>query len=184
MNKLILVLLLFPVVCDAQLDTANATLPYRDGKIIYEQVNEMPNISKSEMFGASKKWLADAFKSANSVIQSENEPTGQLIGKGYTTISYFKKGSMMGILLDIKFTVQIDCKDGKYRIRFYDLGNETSSTRYTSGYTTPLETVDSNYRKKKNKEKWEGTVKVINNKFITFLDSFKDSIVKSKSDSF
>lgn len=183
MKTLLLLIFLLPLSVSAQLDTAS-TLPYAEGKIVYEQISELPGYTKAEIFGSAKKWMADVFKSANSVIQSENEPTGQIIGKGYTKTSYFGKGYMIGILLDLSFTVQIDCKDNKYRIRFYDLGNETGSTRYTSSYITPLETIDAGYRKKKNQEKWNGAVKTINQRFVSFLNSFKASVIKSKSDSF
>lgn len=185
MKKIILLLTLwFPLHAAAQSDTTQITLPYKDGKVVYEQISEVPGLSKTEIYGAAKKWLADIFKNSNAVIKSENESTGQIIGKGSTTVTHFRKGSMLGMILDLKFSVQIDCKDDKYRIRIYNLINERKYSLYNIDASTTIESIDVGYRKKKNHDKWISTVTAINDEFNAIMQSSKASILKSKSDIF
>ncbi|WP_376780702.1 DUF4468 domain-containing protein [Sphingobacterium mizutaii] len=39
-------------------------LPIVDDKIVYEKIVEAPDLSKSELYAACKKFVANAFKSA------------------------------------------------------------------------------------------------------------------------
>ena len=52
--------------------------------------------------------------------QSEDKDGGQLIGKGRMQVA--KKGALgMKELLNVDFYWQVDCKEGKYRYRIYDI---------------------------------------------------------------
>jgi len=176
MRTILFLFVLIPVISIAQIDTTSTNFPYKDGRIVYETVKEIPGVSKTKIFGASKKWMADSFKSANHVIQSEDEPTGQIIGKGKTMITYVKKGALFGAGYNLEFTIQVDCKDGKYRIRIYDIKKINAAVGIISEDTMPLEEFDTAQAKGKKTERISNLIKMTNRRFQTIIDSFSDSI--------
>ncbi|GAH16190.1 unnamed protein product [marine sediment metagenome] len=50
-------------------------------EIKYEKPIEMPDKSKSELFGMSNEWMVEQFVDAKSVIQFSNLETGTIKGK-------------------------------------------------------------------------------------------------------
>ena len=104
----------------AQKDTTGLNIPVKDSKIVYEGVIEIPNKPKSELYSNAQKWFIDMFKSSKDVIQNQDKDQGQIVGKGNMTTSI--KGRM-GIPWNFvnKMTIQVDCKDNKYRYRIYDI---------------------------------------------------------------
>jgi len=174
--KILVLLVVIPFLSRAQVDTTSNSFPYKDGRIVYETVKEIPGISKTKLFGASKKWMADSFKSASHVIQSEDEPTGQIVGKGNTIITYVKKGALFGAGYNLEFTVQVDCKDDKYRIRIYDIKKINAAVGIIAADTMPLEEFDAAQTKRKKTERISNLIKMTNRRFQTIIDSFSDSI--------
>jgi hypothetical protein len=117
------------------------TLPQKDGKIYYEVIDSVKGKSKDQLYEISKKWFISTFKNAKAVIQSEDKEAGTIIGKG---VSSTVVGSGLGKMsLDFRYTIEINIKQGKYRMRIYDLVNvmpgypdsetEASYARYQAG---------------------------------------------------
>lgn len=87
-----------------------------DTKLItYTEVIEVPGISKDELYRRATVWFSKAFRSGKAVIDLQDKEAGKLIGKGYA-------GSTVKVPLigkqdagDIRMTIAIDVKDGKYR---------------------------------------------------------------------
>ena len=86
MKKLLILLLIIPFITKAQIFTPSEHFPIKDGKIVYEKIIDSINLNKDALFAASKKWIANNYKSAEAVIQSEDKATGQIIGKGMSTV--------------------------------------------------------------------------------------------------
>jgi len=118
MKFLFIFLLLAPIFGVAQTDSISNKFPLKDGKVIYETIIELPNISKTILYGISKKWIADTFKNSNAVIQSEDISSGQIVGKGLNTV---RVKNLDVKQFDSECTFQIDVKENKCRIRFYNI---------------------------------------------------------------
>lgn len=135
--KTLTLLLLFPIFAFSQVDTTQVNYPLKDGKVVYESIIELPGLTKANLYSASKKWIADSFKSAKSAIQSEDIASGQIIGKGYNELSIFEnEGALLGRTFNTECTFQIDVKEEKCRIRFYDIIWVYGSGTYT--FKTPI----------------------------------------------
>lgn len=119
MKKLLIIaLLIIPIFGFAQKDTIGLNLPMKEGKIVFENVIEIPNKSKMDLYNNAKQWFVDYFRSSKDVIQNEDKDQGRIIGKG---IIFIKLKALVTQTYDDKITIQIDCKDGKYRYRIYDM---------------------------------------------------------------
>lgn len=127
-------------------------------QLVVQKVVEASGVSNEQLFEKSKVWFARTFRqsmagwweqnSTRTVIQYENKKDGVLIGNGAIlyphaglTSDTFKKG------WEVRFTVQVETKEGKARITFnkltmfipsvmcasYAYGSDTSS------YEMPLD---------------------------------------------
>jgi len=74
--------------------------------------------TKSNLYIKANEWVANTFNSAKDVIQMNDKEAGKIIAKG--VIECFETAALSSITIDVKFTLAIDVKDKKYRIRLYD----------------------------------------------------------------
>lgn len=182
---LLIALMIFPSMLFAQSDTTQYNLPYVSGGVVYEKTLDRPGFSKLEIFGASKKWIADTFNNGKSVIQFEDKDQGRIIGKASTTVT--TNGGTWGLVTstNLEFKLQIDCKDNKYRIRLYDIIQISPSYSVVSNVS--LESLDEKSRGFKNKKRlelWNSHVKSINSEFYSLALSLDMVIINAKSDAF
>lgn len=102
----------------------NLTIPTKEGVIFYEQVAQCSDNQKDLYFKA-RKWFVDTFNSAKSVLQMEDKDEGKLAGKAFYTYNFNNGMSTSKVTID--FTLNLDIKDGKYRVQFYDMyGSNTN----------------------------------------------------------
>lgn len=120
MKKLLFLCSLLITINAYAQDEAVKLFPTKDGKVVYEEVVELSGAKKDDLYKAAKKWVVDTYVSAKGAIQSEDKEGGQLLGKGRMPVT--KKGAL-GIkeLYNVDFYWQVDCKEGKYRYRIYDI---------------------------------------------------------------
>ena len=117
----------------AQKDTTGLNIPVKDGTVVYERVVEAPNKSKADLYKNAKQWFVDYFKSSKDVIQNEDKEDGKIVGKGILLIPF--KGALgSNVMYNDKLSIQVDCKDNKYRLRFYE---QTLSSSGGEVVTTP-----------------------------------------------
>lgn len=84
------------------------------------EVVKVDSMAKSaDLYRAAKRWFADTFKDAKAVIQLEDTTTHTIVGKGNFPLVW--EGDSKDGRID--FTVEVMTKDGRYRVRFYDLGH-------------------------------------------------------------
>lgn len=143
-------------------------LPEKDGKVVYEEVDSV-TAPKDELYQRSKIWLVNSFKSAKEVIQIDDKGSGQIIGKGnfdYPITVIFETA-----MWTCYFSVQIDCRDNKARIRIYDIDSK-SGGEATAEYF-------NQYAKHSQKH-----IKTINDKILGILYSFKNELGKKSKDDF
>ena len=101
-------------------DTLGMNIPFTEGHIIYQGVVNVNGLSKNDLLNNCKQWFVDYFKSSKDVIQNEDREQGRLIGKGVATISTTLYWGMRGYFYD-NMTIQVDCKDNKYRYKIYSI---------------------------------------------------------------
>jgi len=105
---------------------ASIGLPEVDGKVTYERVVDAPGKSKDFIFNAANKWVLDNYNNQhninqNGIILSEDKDQGQILAKA--AFSFREEGNLLhpGYNFMYIFNMQIDCKDGRYRIRLYNM---------------------------------------------------------------
>lgn len=177
MIKLLLAFLLLPLYSISQ-----SILPYKDGRIVYEVIQNTEGLSKKILYASSKKWLTDNFTSVQAVIQSEDFETGQIIGLGNMLVSEIAPSGIFVYVYRLQFKIQIDCRDERYRIRFYDVES------YTDGIATePFENIIMSSTAKGNVKKQARFVSVLkdtNNKFTGLIESYKNAVRQASLDAF
>ncbi|MDP2359137.1 MAG: DUF4468 domain-containing protein [bacterium] len=80
----------------------------------YQEVIEIDTLSQNELYARAKSWIANAYRSANDVIQLDDPEKGIIIAKGFTK-NYWNTND-----LDIYHTLTIEIKEGRYRYTFSD----------------------------------------------------------------
>lgn len=141
MKILLTLLLLMPFVLKAQIFTPSDHFPIKDGKVVYEVIIDSLILDKDALFAASKKWIADNYQSAESVIQTEDKTTGQIIGKGRSYVPY-DSSDKFKVGFNLKYSIQIDVKDNKCRFRIYDIEPVNS---YDISFTNDLSLSEKRY---------------------------------------
>lgn len=105
--------------CVFQSVQAQKLFPEKDGKIVYEEIIELPGVKKSTLYSNAKKWFIDAFKDSKEMILTDDKEGGQIIGKGSSM--YSEMFLLSTFRNRIGFTIQFDIKDEKYRYRIYGI---------------------------------------------------------------
>lgn len=178
--KILIFLILFPVISFGQLPK-DFSMPHKDGKLVYELIDDSISLTKNEIFAASKKWLSDAFVNAKAVIQSEDVETGQIIGLGeIKATNLWNNSGFNGRFLNMPFSVQVDARDGRFRIRIYDIKYHdyifTKSGEPLEIFITKLNP--------KQKERYNDVFIDANNQFMNLIEDFRKSITNAEEDKF
>jgi len=99
----------------------------KSGFFSYHEVVKVDSISADELYSRAKSWIALTYKSANDVIQLDDQNAGRIIVKGNFEIIYYANQAW------VNHTLTIDFKEGRYR---YDL---TSFVFDNGQWSAPLE---------------------------------------------
>lgn len=144
-------------------------LPEKDGKVVFEEIDSISGATKADLYSKSKIWFINSFTSAKEVLQLEDEKSGQLIGKG--NFKYLYTILMTSAEWICSFSVQIDCRDNKARIKIYDISSRSgggATAEYFNGHPG-------------NSQKH---IKAISENMRGLLNDFKSSISKQTTDTF
>lgn len=112
-------LLIIFTFCVFQSVQAQKLFPENEGKIVYEEIIELPGIKKATLYTNAKKWFIDAPKDNQEKILMEDKEGGQIIGNGSSM--YSEMFLLSTFRNRIGFTIQFDIKDEKYRYRIYGI---------------------------------------------------------------
>jgi len=131
---LILAFIIFAKSAFAQKDTVGLNIPFANNTIVYEKVVGVPNAAKNTLFGNAGLWLAETrpYNIADIQLQLEDPVLSRVVGKVNYSLTESNK-FFLSTLYDTyicSFTLQIDCKDNKYRIRIYNI-QDVGNTTYT-----------------------------------------------------
>ncbi len=110
MKNLFIILLFSPFLCLSQ----NLEIDKESGKYTKQQVIEIENKLKDDLFNKTIEWITLNYNSADDVIQLKDKELGKIIVKGnFSSNMYMKKGW-------INHTLVLDFKDNKFRYKYSD----------------------------------------------------------------
>jgi hypothetical protein len=121
MKKLFLFLLiLLAGKAFAQKDTLGLHIPYANGELVYEKVFNVPgNTSKNLLFNNAQFWFLEHYNSLDC-IQLKDSALSRIVAKSHESMT-FSGPLNVALSCNDEFNVQIDCKNGKYRCRIFNI---------------------------------------------------------------
>lgn len=130
---LVMALIILTKSAFAQKDTVGLNIPFANNTVVYEMIVDAPNTPKNILFGNAGLWLAETrIDIADTQLQLEDPVLSRVVGRVTSTFSkpYKVLWQTNYYLYTYNFTLQIDCKDNKYRIRIYNI-QDVFGTIYT-----------------------------------------------------
>ena len=100
------------------------SIPVVDGKYQFQEVVTVDNsITKDQLYKKAKTYFVDVFTGAKDAFQYDDAQEGRIVGKGQLTVSDYKSifPSVAVLKWDVNYNTEVICKDGKYRVRIYDI---------------------------------------------------------------
>ena len=127
MKKLILLAIAALFLLTQNNIMAQCDLPFNeDGKYEIEEVVTLENSpTDTEIYGAAMLAFAEIFKSADDVIDVENESLGYISGQFVVKSEPFSMGMWKSYF---RFSIRLDFKDGRYRVTIKYLNHEALSS--------------------------------------------------------
>jgi len=115
MKRLFILLLFFPLYAISQKtnvdEKSEVPSPFE-----FRLVDSL-SLSRSDIYTRLRTFVAIAFNSAKNVIQMDDKESGKIICKGIMNpiLKYRLMGDTVKFKGNVKFTLQIDVKENKYR---------------------------------------------------------------------
>jgi len=131
---LILALMFFTKIAFAQKDTVGLNVPYVNNTVIYERVFNVPNVTQNLLYSNAGLWMAETHPYVvNTQLTLEDPASGRVVGRAncYIGSSYKVLWQTQYYTYHFDFTIQIDCKDNKYRVRIYNIQDIIDSNAHT-----------------------------------------------------
>jgi hypothetical protein len=119
--------------------------------------------SAADLYRTAERWFVDTFKDAEEVIQLRDTISHTLVGKGMGQVAWVYSGAP-NIPLPWRYSVEVQTKDGRYRVKVYDMATLRGGTYY-SIMDTPccLDMANCNYvPKTKAEQKYDAKTKAAN----------------------
>jgi len=109
---------LIPLLIIAFQSNGQQKFQVENGSIIIEDIREIPGKSKDQLFEGVKYWFAQRFNNSSEVITAESKD------QGYITGNYIQAHKVQnGLNMDLNHRIQVDLKDGKYRVKISNMNN-------------------------------------------------------------
>jgi len=104
------------------------SIPLKDGKIFYDQVVEMPGMSKEAIFILLRNVFVEQFNDSKYVLEVNDPEAGRLTGKA----AFRYSGSKQRVYTEgwVTYLVSFAVKDGKFRYQLYNFQAEGIRTQY------------------------------------------------------
>lgn len=100
------------------------------------------------IYQGSRQWIAENFKSANDVIQYQDESTATVIGRGrskklcrlpsfeFVAISTTSAAQCLAVF-DVEFVLKVEAKEQRMRVTIPTISVISPRSQYSSGGTSP-----------------------------------------------
>lgn len=102
--------------------------------ITYTEVVQVDSVSQDDLYNRARLWFTTTYNSANDVLQMDSREDGQIIGKAvmaYSSAIFMSSGTTKG---NIRYTVKIFVKDGRYKYEITNFIHEPYGS--SAGYKT------------------------------------------------
>ncbi len=159
--------------------------PTENNEIVYKEVVSVDSTKDAKtLYLKAKEWIATKFKSAQDVIQMDNEKT--IVIK-----SFIRKGHNTMVKNPQKwFTLKIDFKDGRYRYNLskiiyeFDINHMGFNNHYKENFSSWLKysKKGSKSRRKKVNAQLEKYAYEVNAEFEAIIESLKESMSNEAED--
>jgi hypothetical protein len=162
MRRLLISLLFLPVMAFSQDDKKESTdqevyaaynsLQKVDGQYEFTEVVQLDSTFKKDfLYRNAKLFFANLFKSSKDILQYDEREEGKVIGKGTIQLTGHQN-VLLSEFTEIRttnFTLEISCKDGKYKYRLFGFSSEyiygQSDKRKPERTTNGTLTIDEAY---------------------------------------
>jgi hypothetical protein len=107
----------------------------------YSEVVEVPGKTADQLYTSARIWFAERFKSANDVLQMDDQTSGTMVGKGsMRSVEVFIVPPSVAIKNEwlINFTIKVMVKDGRFKCDMYDFLVTSYSNDNAAAKDTPL----------------------------------------------
>jgi hypothetical protein len=159
-----------------QVDSAYNALQKVDGQYEFTEVVQLDSTYKKDaLYRNAKLFFANISKSAKDVLQYDDREEGKVIGKGIIQITGHQNVllSAFSEVRTTNFTLEISCKDGRYKYRMFGFSSDfsygESDKRKPERVTTGTLTMDESYTRTEK----GNTKKMERNLFISTLTEIK-----------
>lgn len=133
----------FKTLTDAQAKERINSIPTENGKILYDQIIDVPGENTNELFIKIRNWFVEKFTDSKSVLEVNDIDNGLLTGKG--TYRFDKTNGLNKHIGFVTFILNVKVKDGKFRYQLYSFNYEGIKTGVLGSSSTGIhENVDIN----------------------------------------
>jgi len=109
-----------------------------DGKIEFADIVSIDSSSAKDLLYRSKMFITKAFNSGKDATQVIDENANSIIAKGWMQVR-IPPGFWPAFYIQVWFTVNLQCKDSRYKYSFTDFKSVYQSGKITTTYTSNLE---------------------------------------------
>jgi hypothetical protein len=121
---LVLALIILWTSAFAQKDTVGLNVPFVNNTVVYEKVFNVPTAPKTLLYGNAGLWFAETHPYVEDTqLQLVDPVLSRVVGrvKSSTVVTNKALWNTLYTTITYNFTVQVDCKDNKYRVRIYNI---------------------------------------------------------------
>lgn len=111
------------------------SIPNNNGSVFFYEVVAASNLKKETLYSNSKKFIRTHFGDNAISPDDDDKEAGVVSAKLNSEISIPKR--ILGSVMDVYFTLQIDSKDGRFRYQISDISYRTKDNY--SGVKQPAE---------------------------------------------
>lgn len=90
------------------------------GRVVYTEVVNVAGVNQAELFKRLDHWFNTYYKNPASIIQTKDAATGKIDGKHQFYV-YNEVNGKKNQYGQVKYTITVDVKEGKFRYRIDDI---------------------------------------------------------------
>ncbi len=129
---LVLALIIFAKSAFAQKDTVGLNIPFVNNTVVYEKVFDVPNVPKNLLYSNAGLWFAETHPYVQDTQLELVDPVlSRVVGRVKSSTVIVTNKVLWDTYygnITYNFTLQVDCKDNKYRIRIYNIQDVLGNT--------------------------------------------------------
>jgi hypothetical protein len=166
------------------------TIPVINGNYQFQEIVNVDNaFKKDQLYKNAKIYFMDVFMGAKDAFQYDDKQEARIIGKGFLTVDDYKSvfPGVAVLKWDVYYNTEIVCKDGKYRIRVYDIvitkEAHVAENNYRNVHLTIKDAYDAIPKQRgPYKELYTKVINKMISEFKANISTLKENMVKKQPD--